>query len=133
MPTSYTNWTVAEEDPPGPDGTVAVRIDLSGGPEPIRRVAYTVDGNTTVPGLKAFIWSQSNTVARKAVAALITLGMTGAITRPPDPVPSAQDIWNGKVSRYLAGKNLALTNPQAITDLNALFADINATYQSSLL
>ena len=133
---SYTTWTVAEKDAQGPDGKVAIRVDLSGGTDPVKRIAYVIDGSTSIQALKAFVWKQSNEAASKSIADLITVGMTGSVGKPVDPAPpapSAQDVFNAKVIRYNAGKTLGLTNPTAVADLNALFADINATYQSSFL
>lgn len=131
-------WTVVEKDAPGPDGSVAVRIDLTGAGEPTKRIGYVIVGGTPNPvrEMKTFIWSEANRKASKSSADLITVGMTGATNKPPDPappVPTPQEVWNAKVARYLAGKNLASTNVTAISDLNALFADINATYTTAFL
>lgn len=129
-------WTVVEKDAPGPDGSVAVRIDLTGAGEPTKRIGYVIVGGTTVRDMKTFIWSEANRKASKSSADLVTIGMTGATNKPPDPappVPTAQEVWNAKVDRYLAGKALASTNVTAISDLNALFNDINATYTTAFL
>lgn len=130
---AYDTWTIVEKDPPGPDGTVAVRIDLTGPGEPTERIGYVIHGGTTVRDMRLLIASESTLKASKSIADLITVGQTGSTSKPADPAPSAQDVWNAKVNRYLSGKALGSTNPTAIADLNALFADINATYQTSFL
>lgn len=132
----YDTWTIVEKDPPAPDGSVAIRIELTGATEVTKRIGYVIRGGTVPREIKNFIWAQATAVASKSIADLIPIGMTGPIVKPPDPAPptpSAQDVWNAKVARYQAGKALALTNATAVSDLNALFADINATYQSAFL
>lgn len=133
---AYTDWTVVEKDPPGPDGNVAIRIELTGAGEPTKRVGYVIDGNTTTQAMRLFVWSQANKTASKGVADTITVGLTGKTTKPADPAPptpSQEDVWRAKVNRYLLAKELALTNATAITNRDALFADINATYLAAYL
>ena len=130
----YTTWTVVEKDAPGPDGTVAVRIELTGAGEPTKRLGYVIDGNTTINAMRTFIWSQANRTASRSIADAITVGQTGNTTKPADPVPpapTAEDVWRNKAARYITARDLALTNVTAVSDRTALFADLNATYVTS--
>jgi hypothetical protein len=49
------------------------------------------------------------------------------------PAPSARQVWSAKVARYLAVKDLGLTDATSVADLAALKADIEATYLTAYL
>lgn len=129
----YTTATLIEKDPAGPDGTVSIRVQFSGAGEVDKVEGYTIDGNTTIQSLKDWARGKAVRLASKTIATSLTVGMSVSLTPPAAPTPTAQEAWNAKVGRYLAGKQLASTNSTAVSDLAALFNDINATYQSTFL
>lgn len=129
----YTTATLVEKQAPGPDGRVALIVEFIGAGEPTKREGYTLDGTTTILGLRAWARSKAIALESKTIADLLTVGMSVNLAVPATPAPTAEELWRAKVVRYLAAKNLDSTNVTAIADRNALFADINATYLTAYL
>lgn len=129
----YTVATLVEKDPPGPDGTVAIRVEFTGAGEVTKREGYVIEGNTTVAALREWARSKAKRLESKTIADTLTVGQSVNLAVPSAPTPTAEEIWRAKVARYHQGKALALTNGTAVSDLAALFTDINATYLSVYL
>jgi hypothetical protein len=51
----------------------------------------------------------------------------------PAAVPTAKQAWRTKFNAYMAAKDAGLTNATMATDLAALKADLEATYQTGFL
>lgn len=129
----YTTATLIEKHAPGPDGRVAIIVEFTGAGEVTKRDGYTVDGTTTIPALRSWARSKALTLDSKTIADLLTVGMSVNLAVPATPAATAEDVWRAKVARYLVAKTMDLTNVTAISDRNALFTDINATYSSTYL
>ena len=113
---AYTTWTVVEKDAPGPDGSVAIRVELTGGPEAAKRIAYNITGNTTIAALKNAVWQQANVVASKSIADTITVGLTGTVVSiaPPAPTPpTAKETWLAEGQSIAGLESLGLTGAPA--------------------
>jgi len=125
----YTLITIKQQDPITVQSTTEWTFVLTGAGMPPKTVSRVFSSN--VPNAELQEWAYQQSVVREGVEALFARlreGQTFPIVAPTPPVPTAGQIWRAKVSRYLQGKALGLTNPTAIADLAALFDDINATY-----
>jgi len=125
----YTQILIKQQDPITPQGTSEWTFVLTGAGMPPKTVSRVFSDN--VPNADLQTWAYQQSIVREGVEALFARlreGQTFPIVAPTPPVPTAEDIWRAKVSRYLKGKELALTNATAIANLATLFADINATY-----
>lgn len=129
----YTTATLVEKQAPGPDGRVALIVEFTGAGEPTKREGYTLDGTTTILGLRAWARAKALSLESKTIADQLTVGMSVNLASIAPPAPTAEEIWRAKVARYLQAKELGATNSTAIADRDALFADINATYQTAYL
>ena len=94
-----------------------------------------VTGATTVAAIRQWAYGiASDLTPAKTVADLLTPGATITLTAPPaPPAPTAKETWLGKANRLLRLTELGLTNATAVSDLAALRADVNATYDSTYL
>jgi hypothetical protein len=125
----YTQIQIKQQDPITAQGTSEWTFVLTGAGLPAKTVSRVFSDN--VPNAELQTWAYQQSLTREGVEALfarLSVGQTFPIVAPSAPVLTAEQVWRAKVARYLQGKQLALTNATAISDLNALFADINATY-----
>jgi hypothetical protein len=131
----YTTATIKQKDTTLPDGRTRLVITLSGGGEPVKDVEYYADGTTTGPILRDYVIGQANrAVAASTFLATLTPGVsTVSLTPVAPPGPTAGEIWAEKVRRYGRLIDLGVVTGALNTDITALKADIQSTYQAGFL
>lgn len=131
---AYTTATLVLRDPPLADGRVQITVEFTGnaGEQAMRRQMHVGPTDTTQTIRRWCIEQAKNLGDVKTVADALTVGQSINLTPINPPTPTAEDIWRGKVSRYRSMAQLGLSG-QAVTDLAALKADIEATYVSAYL
>jgi hypothetical protein len=130
----YENVELVQQDPVTAQGTSEFTFLFTGTGVPPKRLTRVFSED--VPNIEIRRWAIAQGQSRAGVETLIAripVGTSMALTPIAPPTPTAEEVWRAKVKRYLAAKELALTNAGAISDRDALFVDINATYQSSYL
>ena len=132
---AYNTATLIQKDPPNDDRRVRIVVQFSGNAgEPTVRREYYVGPSDTLQSIRQWAINQASSMGSvKTVADNLTEGMSVNLTPIAAPAPTAQQVWQSKVNRYLAGKDLGLTGATAVADLAALKADIEATYLSAYL
>ena len=132
---AYNTATLIQKDPPNDDRRVRIVVQFSGNAgEPTVRREYYVGPSDSLSSVRQWAISQAASMgAVKTVADNLTEGMSVNLTPIAAPAPTAKEVWQSKVVRYLAGKDLGLTGATAVADLAALKADIVATYLSAYL
>ena len=130
----YTQIRIKQQDPITEQGTSEWTFELTGPGMPKKTVARVFTSN--VPNAELQAWAYQQSLTREGVESLFARlreGQTFPIVAPSAVVPTAEEVWRVKVSRYMSAKALALTNATAISNRDALFVDINATYLSEYL
>lgn len=134
---AYTTAEYKSADEPFDDGSVRVTLELTGAGEKPKTINYVLSAIDTVETVRTWVDHQAVKIAPvKTILSQFTPGQkfaVRAIVPPVAQVPTPEQVWRAKVSRYLAAKDLALTNATAVSDRNALFADINSTYLTAYL
>lgn len=103
--------------------------------EPAVTREYAIGAGSTMPILKDWVAStiiELNKIYLASTVAALQPGKTvngQVLTAPP---PTAKDVWRGRMAMYQAVKDLGLTG-QFVTDLAALKATLQSTYQSGYL
>jgi hypothetical protein len=101
--------------------------------EPTFRRDLIITPDLTVQQGREWVYHQiTNAKPKKSVADLIVVGTPVAPLAPAAaPAPTAFDVWLEKANRLARLTALGLTAAQAVTDREALAADVNATYQAA--
>lgn len=125
---------LVQKDPPSEDRRVRLVIEFTGNAgEPVVRREYYVTATDTGQTIRRWCIDQAKNLGDvKTVADALTVGQSINLTPITPPVPTAEDVWRAKVSRYRSMMGLGLSG-QAATDLAALKADLEATYVSAYL
>lgn len=134
---AYINtFTIVQVDPPGTDQSFMMILQFTGNAgEPAVRREYRAGRTTTPTELRQWAFGVVAELNDKRSAYTTAVGAVGqnlTTLAPSASVPTAQTIWREKVNRYHAVQGLGLAG-QIATDLAALKADIEATYDSSYL
>ena len=119
------------------DGSTRLVLRFTGNAgEPVVVRSYVVSRGTTAAILRNWIdgvMTELDLMHTAATLAALQPGQTVTRLAPTaPPAPTAKEVWLGKVDRYRQFADLGLTGTAA-TDLTALLADINATYQAGFL
>jgi len=131
---AYTTATLVVKDPALPDGRTQITVEFTGAGEVTKRANYMVGPSDTATSIRRWAIATAKSFADvKTIADNLTVGQSVNLGAIADPAPTAQQVWQAKVNRYLAGKDLGLTGATAVADLAALKADIEATYLSAYL
>lgn len=131
---AYTTATLVLKDPPLADGRVQITVEFTGnaGEPPMRRQMH-VGPTDTAQSIRRWCIEQAKNLGDvKTIADSLNIGQSINLTPIAQTPPSAEEVWRGKVSHYARFQGLGLTG-QIATDLAALKADIEATYDSSYL
>lgn len=133
----YTTATIRSNEPLA-DGSTRLMVEFSGdAAEELKQRAFTVTGSTTALQLRQWVTTQlADLNGTRTIAKLAALQEGQVI--PPAALPgavaaTASDIWVEKARRLQRATALGLTAAQAVTDIAALKADVNATYDSAYL
>jgi len=130
---AYTTATLVVKDPALPDGRTQITVEFTGAGEVTKRANYMVGPSDTATSIRRWAIATAKSLADvKTIADNLTVGQSVNLGAIADPAPTAQQVWQAKVSRYQALAGLGLAG-QAATDLAALKADIEATYLSAYL
>ena len=119
------------------EGNARLAVEFTGNAgEPPRTRLFTVSGASTMLQLREWAFAQLadlNLGRTVALAAGLQAGQViNAIAPPAPPAPTLEQIWVEKARRLGRAVPLGLTG-QALTDLNALRADVVATYLPAYL
>ena len=133
---AYNEFAVLAKDAPFDDGRVRAVVEFYGNAgEATKRIETIITKSDTVESKR--LWADQQAVqfsGVKTIADQLVIGQRIAVRAlAGPPAPTAKEIWQAKVNRYLAGKDLGLTGATAVADLAALKADIEATYLSAYL
>lgn len=133
---AYTTATLTQKDPPGADGRTRIIVTFTGNAgEPAVLREHYVD-NDTLADLKAWARTEAATLlGRKSIADLLNVGAALDLTPPAGPSAAqlAEIAWLDKARRLQRAKAIGLTNGTAASDINALQADVDATYLTAYL
>lgn len=131
---AYNTATLIQKDPQGPDRRVRIVVEFTGNAgEPTVRLEYYVTPTDTAQTIRRWAIGQAKNLGDvKSIADSLTVGQSINLTPITPPAATAEEIWRAKVARYVRMKDLGLSG-QAVTDLAALKADIEATYLSVYL
>ena len=123
----YDTATLVSQSP-GPDGDHLV-VEFTGPSlPPAQKTCYFSVGQTAAD-LKEWARGEAARLNRRRGVTL-TVGQSVDLVAPAEPTPTAFDRWREKARRLVRVKELGLTNVTAVSEVNALEADVNATYQS---
>lgn len=131
---AYNTATLIQKDPQGPDRRVRIVVEFTGNAgEPTVRLEYYVTPTDTAQTIRRWAIEQAKNLGDvKSIADSLTVGQSINLTPITPSAATAEEIWRAKVARYVRMKDLGLSG-QAVTDLAALKADIEATYLSVYL
>lgn len=102
--------------------------------EPAVRRSFIVSSSTTATVLRNWVDDNINELDKLFAAGSLPALQLGQIVprlASVPPVPTAKDIWNAKLDRYLRVKDSGIA--AIATDLAALKADLEATYQAGFI
>ena len=132
---AYQNPTVVTNERQ-PNGSTRMVLQFTGNNgEPVVAREFTIVANTTATNFRNWVHSviaELNLMHSAASLPALQPGQIVPALAPTPPTPSAKNIWRNKVFLYdqLVGKSYAGT---LATDMTALKADIEATYQAGFL
>lgn len=116
------------------DGSVSLLIEFTGNAgEPPRTQRYTIRPTDTLKTIRHWaINVAANLGSTKSIADALTVGQSVDLTPIVPTPPTAKETWILKFEKY---RRYAIANWAGAlsTDLSALKADIEATYQASYL
>jgi len=115
------------------EGNARLIVEFAGDAgEPLRSRPFQVSGTSTMPQFREWVFAQLadlNTSRTVAIAAGLQVGQAVTPLAPTaPPALTAEQIWLEKARRLQRATALGLTVAQAVTDVAALRADVNATY-----
>jgi len=129
---AYNAATITQIDPPVADGRVHVVVAFTGnaGEPAMKRETY-VDESTDLDE-----WARQETQRlnqRRVTAAKLSVGQVLDLAPKDEPMieATAQDVWLEKVQRLARLKAMDLTNQEALAAVDALQADVDASYQQA--
>lgn len=133
---AYQNPTVVSNQPQS-SGFVKVVFQFTGNAgEPTREREYLVRPNTTAIHLRNWVADTRAELDLLHTASIIPSLQTGqtvtALARVI-PSPTAKEVWNEKHDRYRKYKDSGLLGATYASNLAALKADLEATYQAGFL
>lgn len=102
--------------------------------EPIKTITYVVQAATTQKAVREWVKDtvdDLNGIRSAATLAALQPGQTVARLNRTAAARAAKDLWNEKLARYLYVKDSGIA--AAATELAALKADLETTYQSGFL
>ena len=128
---AYQNPTVISNQPQS-TGFVKVTFAFTGNAgEPTRTREYLVRPTTTATLLRNWVDDTKKELDLLHTASVIPAlqpGQTVTALARVTPPPTAKEVWNGKYERYKRYKDSGLVNAALTADMNALKADLEATY-----
>jgi hypothetical protein len=132
----YTTATVIENTD-GQDGNPILLVEFTGdaGEAPKREYAPMAVIATALQ-LRQWVKAIFDALNSRRTLAKIAALQVGQVIAPANtaaPVPTAEEVWLEKARRLVRVTAIGLTAAQAVTDLAALKADVNGTYQSVYL
>ena len=133
---AYQNPTVLKNDATG-DGGASITFQFAGNAgEPTVIKVYTIQQNSTLTALRN--WVDDAIVELNLLFTAKTLpslqpGQTVPRLARVSPPPTPKQVWREKHERYINFKNSGITSAAFTTDLNALKADLDATYQDGFM
>lgn len=136
---AYSNsFTIIQVDPPkAADQNFLIVLEFTGAAgEPTVHREFMAGATTTAEELRTWAFgvvAELNSKRTNFNTARAAVGQTLTTLAPTTPTPTAEDIWRGKVARYLRMQQVGLTGQTAVADLAALKSDIEATYDSAYL
>jgi len=135
---AYTTATLVRKDDPLDDGRVWITVAFTGNAgEPTVRQRYLVGPNDTGQSIRQWaIAIAENLGSTKNIADNLTVGQSVNLTPippPANPVPTAREVWQGKVGRYRVFAALGPWSGAMATALTALKTDIEGTYQDGFI
>lgn len=131
---AYNTATLIRKDPSLDNGQVWITVQFTGnaGEPPIRQ-RYLVGHTDTGQTIRQWAIGVANALgSAKNIADSLTVGQSVNLTPISDPPPTAQQVWRGKVSRYLSLSAVPWSGALA-TDLAALKSNIETTYVTGYL
>ena len=128
---AYQNPTVISNQPQS-TGFVKVTFAFTGSAgEPTRTREYLVRPTTTATLLRNWVDDTKKELDLLHTASIIPSlqpqQIVPGVARVA-PVPTAKEVWNEKYERYKRYKDSGLVNAALTIDMNALKADLEATY-----
>ena len=133
---AYQNPTVTANTKQ-PNGSIVITFQFVGNAgEPIVKRDYSVNAATTAPILRNWVDATINELDLMYTAASLPSLQPGqTVTRlaPSAPVPTARQVWAGKFHCYMIIKDSGLAGSALASDVAALKADLEATYQAGHL
>lgn len=130
---AYQNPTVEAVDRKSDGGGHIVFKFTGNAGEPVVLRTYVINAATTATAVRNWVddtLNELNLVQTASTLPALQQGQTVTRLARVTPARAAKEVWNEKAERYKFFKDLGLTSPTAVNDLNALLADINATYQA---
>lgn len=133
----YTTATIVENTD-GQDGRPFLLVEFTGDSgEAPKRVPAPVASIATALQLRQWVKTQLTDLnSRRSLVDVPALAV-GQVIPPANPSAAAaatpEEIWLEKARRLQRAVAIGLTVAQATTDINALKADVNATYVSAYL
>ena len=128
---AYQNPTVVSNQPQS-TGFVKVTFAFTGSAgEPTRTREYLVRPTTTATLLRNWVddtKQELNLLYTASVIPSLQPGQTVPGLARVDVPPTAKEVWNEKYERYKRYKDSGLVNAALTIDMNALKADLEATY-----
>jgi hypothetical protein len=128
---AYNTATVKTNEP-NRDGTYRLVATFTGNAgEPAVDREITVSAGTTLTVLRQWainIAAELNGTRTVATNAAVQPGQTVNLTPITPAAATAEAVWQEKARRLQRLKALGLTNSTAVTRINALEADVNATF-----
>jgi len=128
---AYNLATIVQKDAPADDGRVHIVVAFTGNAGEPRILRDKYIAGESIADIRAWARAEAATLlGKKTVADLLALNVTLDLTPPAGPTAAqiAQAVWLEKAQRLVRMRELALTNATAVTNFNALVADVNATY-----
>ncbi len=131
---AYQNPTVVSNERQG-NGFPKIIFRFTGNAgEPTATRAFVVSSSTTATSLRNWIADtidELDLMHTAGTLAILQPGQTVPRLNRTAVTPTAKQIWVEKLSRYLAVKDAGIT--AASTDLAAMKADLEATYQAGFI
>lgn len=130
----YQNPEVVKNDPIA-EGDARVTLQFTGNAdEPTVQIVRVIPDGSTNQSIRNMVDGLLTQLDRKRTAAtmpILKVGNTINRLAPVSPVPTAKQVWQAKLSRYLEVKDAGIT--AAVAELAAMKADLEATYQAGFM
>lgn len=129
---TYNTATIRSVDPVTSGGSIHVTVTCTGnnGEPPVIVEVNLQGGIATAAEFRSQVWNACDAADRtNAASKLLAVGAN--VPRPATvtpPTPTAFEIWRAKAIRLQRLRALALSDSTALAEIDALSADVNATY-----